>query len=151
LLARQSRFRLSAELIRDSALTAAGLLNPRVGGRSVRPPLPPGVTDIGFENFMKWPESTGPDRYRRGLYTLMHRSVAYRQRVLLAAPEGLISGSRRNRSTTPLQALTLLNDPVFFEAAQGLGFRTLREAKTTEARIDFAFRAALGREPSPGE
>ncbi len=152
LVARQMRFRLPAELIRDGALAASGLLDPRVGGRSVRPPLPEGVTNLGFENFMKWPESVGPDKYRRGLYTLMHRSVPYPQMVMFDAPDGLISCSRRNRSTTPLQALELLNDPVFFEAAQGLAARTFREAgPSDEARIDYAFRVALSRTPSAGE
>ena len=152
-LARQSRFRLSAELVRDVTLAASGLLSPEIGGKSVRPPLPPSVLELGFgSDWIKWKESTGRDRYRRGLYIFYQRTVPYPQLVTFDAPDSLGSCSRRDRSTTPLQALNLLNDPVFFEAARGLAARVLRERPGSVAdRIDYAFRLCLARLPRPAE
>lgn len=109
LLARQSRLRLPAELIRDSALFAAGFLNPAVGGRSARPPQPQGVAELGYANNIKWEESQGADRYRRGLYIHFQRAAPYPQLVNFDAPDGMLSCTRRQRSNTPLQALNLLN------------------------------------------
>ena len=152
LLARQSRLRLSAEMIRDAALAASGLLDRRIGGRSVRPALPGGVADLGFGDFIQWSESIGADRYRRGLYIFRQRTLMYPQLVTFDAPNTLAAHCRRERSTTPLQALTLLNDPVFVEAAQGLAARILREEQgSVEDRIDYAFRVSLGREPRAEE
>ena len=153
LLARQSRHRLTAEAVRDSVLAVSGLLSAKVGGPSVRPPLPEGVTDLGFEDFMKWPESKGEDKYRRALYTVSHRSVPYPQMAMFDAPDGLVSCSRRTRSTTALQALTLLNDPVFVEAAQALAARVLRERAQAglQERIDHLFALTLSRAPLPKE
>ena len=155
LLARQARFRLPAELVRDVALAASGLLSPRIGGKSVRPPLPPGVVELGFGDEVqgvRWKESEGTDRYRRGLYIFFQRTVPYPQLVTFDAPDSLGSCSRRDRSTTPLQALNLLNDPVFFEAAQGLAARVLREKPGSVGdRIDYAFRLCLARTPRPHE
>lgn len=147
LLARQNRFRLPAELVRDSALEASGLLHTAVGGRSIRPPMPVGATQVAYR--MKWPESEGAERYRRGLYILMQRSVPYPQLMAFDAPNGLTSCSRRERSTTPLQALNLLNDPVFTEAAQALAFRLRSEPE--DRRLDRAFAICLNREPSQVE
>ena len=150
LLARQSRFRLPAELIRDAALSVSGLLNTHVGGPSVRPPIPAGVLEVAYR--AKWEESKGPDRYRRGIYTLVQRSVPYPQLANFDAPSSLVSCSRRTTSTTPLQSLNLLNDPVFVEAAQALGARVIREAgPSTEARVQYAFETALGRPAAPDE
>jgi hypothetical protein len=152
LLARQSRLRLPAELIRDSALAASGLLNPAIGGRSVRPPQPKGVAELGYANNVKWKESAGPDRYRRGLYIHFQRTVPYPQLVTFDAPDANLSCSRRQRSNTPLQALNLLNDPVFFEAAQGLALRVLREARPAfPQRLDYAYRLCLARSPGARE
>ena len=152
LLARQSRFRLSAELIRDVTLAASGLLIPAIGGESIRPALPPGVTDIGFGDYIKWSESKGAERYRRGVYIFRQRALLYPQLVTFDAPNTLTPRCQRERSTTPLQALTLLNDPVFFEAAQRLAVRILQEkpGKVSD-RIDYAFRLCLARQPKPGE
>ncbi|MCI0628376.1 MAG: PSD1 and planctomycete cytochrome C domain-containing protein [Acidobacteria bacterium] len=150
LLARQSRLRLPAELIRDLTLAASGLLNPAVGGKSVRPPLPAGVADPRSSNQGK--ESKAADRYRRGLYTFFQRTAPYPQLMIFDAPDSLMACSRRQRSTTPLQALNLLNDPVFFEAAQGLAARILRErAESASDRIDYAFRLCLARAARPHE
>jgi len=152
LLARQSRLRLSAEMIRDAALAASGLLDRRIGGRSIRPALPGGVTDLGFGDFIQWPESTGADRYRRGLYIFRQRTLLYPQLTTFDAPDTLMAHCRRERSTTPLQALTLLNDPVFFEAAQALAARILSEKQGSVAdRVDYAFRVSLGRAPRAEE
>lgn len=149
LLARQSRLRLSAEIIRDSALSAGSLLNPVIGGRSVRPPQPTGIAELGYGNSVKWVESQGPERYRRGLYIHFQRTTPYPMLMTFDAPDASIACTRRARSNTPLQALNLLNDPVFMEAAQGLALRVL--AKTPEERIDYAFRVSIGRPPSEKE
>ena len=145
LLARQSRIRLTAELIRDSALSVSGLLHPTIGGKSVRPPKP------GKEN-KKWVESQGKDRYRRGLYIQLQRMDTYPFLANFDLPPAYASACRRGRSNTPLQALNLLNDPVFFEAAQGLAMRVLSEAPPRlEDRLDHAFRLCLARDPEPVE
>jgi hypothetical protein len=149
LLARQARLRLDAELIRDSALAVSGLLNPAIGGPSVRPPQPASLTSLGYGDFVKWNDSEGPDRYRRGLYTFFQRAVPYPQLITFDAPDSTLTCTRRLRSTTPLQALNLLNDPVFFEAAQALAARVLRESGTTlDQRVDYAFELCFARQPS---
>ncbi len=151
LLARQSRLRLKAELVRDSALATSGLLSTTIGGKSIRPPQPPGVAELGYEA-VKWIESSGEDRYRRGLYVHFQRQSPYPQMMNFDAPDSLVVCSRRRTSNTPLQALNLLNDPVFFEAAQGLAVRILQEAPPSlDARVEFGFRAVLGRPPTPSE
>jgi hypothetical protein len=121
LLARQNRFRLEAEIVRDNFLACSGLLTPTIGGPSVRPPLPADITAIAYANLIKWPVSTGPDRYRRGTYIFMQRTVPYPMLVTFDAPDPNVACTRREQSDTPLQALTLLNDAVFFETAQALG------------------------------
>ena len=152
LLARQTRLRLPAELIRDSALAASGLLYPAIGGRSIRPPQPAGLTDLGYASQLRWQESQGRDRYRRGLYILFQRTVPYPQLANFDAPDSNVAACRRTRSNTPLQALNLLNDPVFVEAAQALAARTLREAPVEfSSRAQHAFRLVLVRAPSPKE
>ena len=152
LLARQSRLRLSAETIRDAALAAAGTLDRRIGGASVRPYLPEGTTEIGFGNFVQWPQSTGPDNYRRGLYIFRQRTLPYPQLATFDAPDSVQVACRRDRSTTPLQALILLNDPVFSEAAAALGKRIVADGGLTrEERIRRAFRLCLARDPTSAE
>jgi hypothetical protein len=146
------RLRLPAELLRDSALEASGLLNDEIGGRSVRPPLPSGIAELGYANSVKWKEDTGKERYRRGLYIHYQRTTPYPQLTNFDAPESVVACTRRERSNTPLQALNLLNDPVFLEAAQGLALRVLKEAPADESsRIDFAFNVCLGRKPNERE
>ena len=150
LLARQSRLRLTAELIRDSALSASGLLNPAIGGKSVFPPQPSSVGELAYRN--QWKESKGRDRYRRGLYVFRKRTMTYPEMSVFDAPDGLTACTRRERSTTPLQALNLLNDPVFMEAARGLATRVLRESSPAlSSRIDYAFRLCLARRPNAQE
>ncbi len=150
LLARQARLRLSAEAVRDSALAVSGLLSRTLGGPSVRPPQPESVSQEGYDN--KWVPSTGADRYRRGLYTFIQRTSPFGQSVTFDLPDTSRSCARRERSNTPLQALTLLNDPVFVEAAQALASRVLREARSSsEQRLNQAFQLTLARPPKPAE
>ena len=151
LLARQNRLRLSAELIRDAALSAAGVLDSRVGGKSVRPPQPDWVAEITYGK-SDWESSAGADRFRRGLYVLFKRSAPYPQMVNFDAPDASATVCRRDRSNTALQALNLLNDPVFMEAARFLAARTLREAPPRwEDRLHHIYHLCLSRKPGPEE
>jgi hypothetical protein len=152
-LARAPRLRVEGEIVRDIALAASGLLNPKIGGRSVFPPspeflyLPP--ASYGTKN---WKIETGPDRYRRALYTFRFRSVPYPMLQTFDAPNGDVSCVRRARSNTPLQALTTLNETLFLEAARALALKTLNESSATDAaRLDFAFRRVLARKPTTQE
>jgi hypothetical protein len=153
LLAHGPRFRVEAEVVRDVALAASGLLNAKVGGPSVFPPLPKFMLLPPVSYGPKvWDESTGPDRYRRALYTFRYRSLPYPALQNFDAPNGDFACVRRSRSNTPLQALTALNEPVFVECAQALGLRTLREGGKTDAdRLTYAFRRCLARRPSTAE
>jgi hypothetical protein len=152
LLARQSALRLPAELIRDAALAAAELLDPRIGGRSVKPPQPKGVAELSYAGSVKWVESGGPDRYRRGMYIHFQRTSPYPQLMNFDAPNAELSCTRRERTDTPLQALNLMNDTVFFEAAQGLALRVMREGGDSFGdRLDYAYLVTLGRAPSARE
>lgn len=151
LLARQNRFRLEAENVRDVFLAASGLLNPAIGGPSIRPPLPADIAALGYANSVKWEESKGAEQYRRGLYIFFQRTVPYPMLMTFDAPDSNTSCTRRERSNTPLQALALLNDPVFFECAQALGRRVDRESAATGEKISRAFQLCLSREPNPAE
>jgi mono/diheme cytochrome c family protein len=152
LLARQSRLRLEAETVRDTHLFAAGLFNPLIGGPSIRPPLPADIAALGYANSVKWKESGGSDKYRRGLYIFFQRTVPYPMLAAFDAPDSNASCTRRERSNTPLQALTLLNDPVFFECAQALGTRlSASPSGSLEERLRRAFEICLSREPEPIE
>ncbi|HEU0124265.1 MAG TPA: PSD1 and planctomycete cytochrome C domain-containing protein [Bryobacteraceae bacterium] len=147
LLARQARLRLPAELIRDSALRVSGLLNDAVGGESIRPPQPAGVADLQYS--MKWEETGGRARYRRGLYVFLQRTATYPLLMNFDVPDRTVSCSRRETSNTPLQPLNLMNDPVFVEAAQALAAR-IEEAPEAE-RLDRAFALCFGRAPTGRE
>ena len=147
LLARQSRMRLEAEILRDSALVASGLFAPAVGGPSVYPPIPEGamaVTQVKRE----WPTAKGPDRYRRGMYTFFYRSIPHPGLALFDAPDASAACTRRVRSNSPLQALTLLNDEAYIEFSRALAKRVLKEAPDGDAaRLDRAFLLTMGRKP----
>jgi hypothetical protein len=152
LLARQSRVRLEAELLRDTSLAVSGLLVRTLGGPSVRPPQPAGISELTYAGSARWVESTGPDRYRRGLYTWFQRTSPYPMLLTFDAPEANVCCVRRERSNTPLQALTLLNDAVFVECAQALGRRIVTEQQgTPQERIRHGLRLCVGREPSAEE
>ena len=150
LLWRQNSYRVSAEIVRDLHLTASGLLDRTIGRRGIRPPLPPFVTEVGRS--VKWPVTEGSERNRRGLYILFKRTVPYPTLMTFDAPDSTVSCSRRERSNTPLQALTLLNDPVFHECAQVLG-RQLVEKHPDDpaAAIEELFLLCLGRRPASAE
>jgi hypothetical protein len=151
LLARQTRLRLSGEAVRDSALAVSGLLARTIGGPSVKPPQPASVSRDGYKNL--WEPSAGADRYRRGLYTFIQRTSPYAQFVTFDLPDTSRSCTRRERSNTPLQALNLLNDPAFIEAAQALSARVVREAHASDdkSRLEHAFMLTLGRVPKEEE
>lgn len=150
LLSRQNRLRLDAEILRDAALTVSGMLTTSLGGPSFRPPLPEDVFDVGRSK--NWQADTGGQLYRRSLYIITLRSVLYPLLTTFDAPDAADACVRRERSNTPLQALTMMNDPVFVEAAQSLALRVIREApRTTPARLKHLFFLALNRMPEPEE
>ena len=156
LLARGPRQRLPAELIRDTALAASGLLNTKVGGPSVLPYQPSGLwEEMAFgEGFsaQSYVQSHGPDLYRRGMYTFWKRTVPPASLATFDAPDREKCTARRAFTNTPLQALTLMNDPTYVEAARALAQRALREGGADEsARIAYAFRLATARKPSGKE
>jgi Protein of unknown function (DUF1553)/Protein of unknown function (DUF1549)/Planctomycete cytochrome C len=151
LLARQSRLRLDAEVIRDMALAASGLLSLEIGGPSVYPPQPEGVMALG-QSHRAWKASAGPERFRRGLYTFFWRATPHPALAVFDAPDAFSTCTRRLRSNTPLQALTLLNDQQYYEQAQGLARRVLAEGPhDNAARLEYAFRLCLARTPSAAE
>jgi mono/diheme cytochrome c family protein len=151
LLGRQARLRLDAEVVRDVALASSGLLSPKIGGPSVFPPQPEGVAAL-TQVKRAWVVSAGEDRYRRGMYTFFFRSAAHPALTVFDAPESVGTCTRRNRSNTPLQALTLLNDEGFFELSQALAARVLKEAPASDAaRVRYLFRLCLAREPGAVE
>ncbi|MCK5943055.1 MAG: PSD1 domain-containing protein, partial [Planctomycetes bacterium] len=141
-LARASRLRLEAEQLRDAALVAAGVLSPELHGPPVRPPQPPGVTEVAFGS-PKWRASDAPARFRRSLYTFQKRTAPFAFYATFDAPSGEACTARRHRSNTPLQALALLNDPMMVELAEVLGARLAEVA--TEHGVDEALRRGFGR------
>ncbi len=156
LLARGARFRLPAEVIRDQALALAGLLQHRLGGPSVRPYQPKGLYDgvvVGAAYpGTTWDESEGADLYRRSVYTFWKRTLPHPAMTVFDAPDREFCTTRRLTTNTPLQALTLLNDPTFVEAARKLAERMINEGgDTADSRIEFAFRLATGRSPDADE
>ncbi|HUG19088.1 MAG TPA: DUF1553 domain-containing protein, partial [Planctomycetaceae bacterium] len=152
LLARQNRYRLEGEVIRDLFLDASGLLNEAIGGPSIRPPLPPGVRELGYANSVKWQESEGPEKYRRGCYIFFQRTVPYPMLMTFDSPDSTVTCTRRERSNTPLQSLTLLNSPVFFECAVKLGTEYSAKPDMDDAdRIAELFRRCVGRVPTSSE
>lgn len=156
LLARGPRVRLQAEMIRDTALAASGLLNDAIGGPSVLPYQPKGIWEElafgdGFSG-QAYEQSHGPDLYRRGMYTLWKRTAPPASLATFDAPDREKCTARRAQTNTPLQALALLNDPTYVEAARALAQRALLEAgKEPNARIAYAFRLATARKPTKKE
>lgn len=150
LLWRQNRYRVEAETVRDLHLAASGLLSRKAGGKPVRPPLPGFVTEVGRS--VAWPVSEGEDRYRRGLYIFLKRTVMYPSLIAFDAPDTSVACSRRDRTQSPMQALTLLNDPVFFECAEALGKSLIKQPNADpDTLIDELFHRCLGRDPEPAE
>jgi hypothetical protein len=153
LLARGPRFRVDAEIVRDIALSVSGLLNPRLGGPSVYPPAPEFLFKPPASYGPKvWETATGEDRYRRAVYTFRYRSVPYPVLQNFDGPNGDFSCVRRDRSNTPLQALTTLNETLFMESARALALQTLEQAGGGDPeRLSYAFQRCLSRKPTPSE
>ena len=151
LLGRQSRHRVEGEIIRDMALSVSGLLSRKMGGKSVFPPIPPNVIGTSSARH-KWPTSGGEDRFRRGLYTAVYRANVYPMLSTFDGPDRDNACTKRTRSNTPLQSLSLANDPAMSELFRGLAARLLMEpVDTDEDRLDYSFRICLGRRPSQAE
>jgi len=155
-LSRGPRHRLSAEVIRDQALAASGLLVEKIGGPSVKPYHPPGLYEqvVAQRDNPKatYQQGSGDDLHRRSLYTYWKRSVPHPGMLLFDAPFRETCALRRSRSNTPLQALNLMNDPTYVEAARFLAQRMIKEGGTSiESRLTHGFRLLLGRNPSPEE
>ena len=148
LLARGPRFRLPVETIRDQALAASGSLVERIGGPSVRPYQPAGLWFELASASQDYEQSSGADLYRRSLYTFVRRTVPPPAMTVIDAPNREICVVRRPRTNTPLQALVVMNDPTYVEAARVLAERSIRRFDNDHDRVRFAFRALLTREPS---
>jgi hypothetical protein len=148
LLSRGPRYRLEAETVRDQALALSGLLSRKIGGPSVYPPQPPGLWQAAFNGQRTWATSKGDDKYRRGLYTFLRRTIPYPSMATFDAPSREFCLVRRIRTNTPLQAFVTLNDPVYVEASQALARRIVREGgATVEDRVRFGLRLCLTRPP----
>jgi hypothetical protein len=154
LLARGPQQRLTAEMVRDQALLASGLLTRALGGPPVMPSQPAGVWNSVY-NSDKWVDATGPDRYRRAIYTFVKRTSGYPSFMIFDGSDRATSLPRRIATNTPLQALVTLNDPVYDEAASALAQRTMKEAKANEAGLDdllrFEASLVLSRPPTQDE
>jgi hypothetical protein len=150
LLARGPRVRLEAEIIRDSLLKAAGLLSAKMYGPGVRPPQPAGVTEVAYGS-PRWEPSQGEDRHRRGIYTFQKRTAPFAFTTTFDGPTGEACIARREVSNSPLQALTLLNDPMFVEIAQALGRVALATGPADTARLEALAVRLLSRRLEPDE
>jgi hypothetical protein len=151
LLARGPRFRLPAEVIRDQALFASGLLSRKMYGPPIRPPQPSLGLSAAFGGALDWKTSEGEDRYRRGIYVEWRRTNPYASMATFDAPNREVCTLRRPRSNTPLQALVTLNDPVYFEAAQALALKVAPSKGTIQDKIRHGFELCLCRPPSETE
>ena len=149
LLARQSRHRLEAEVVRDVFLASSGLLNRKIGGPSIYPPLPAFVTAFGRNR--TWPATTGDEQFRRGMYIHLRRNVPYPMLLTFDASDASVACTARERSNSPLQALTLLNDPVFYECSEKLGEKLADAPGAASERLGKAFTLCLSRPPAPAE
>ncbi len=152
LLARGPRQRLDAEIIRDNALAIGGILNGKLGGKSIKPEQPPGTWEINEMGGYNYDKSKGDDLYRRGLYVYWRRSTVYPSFITLDAPTREFCTAQRAKTSTPLQSLVLMNDPVFVEAARAFAQRILKEGgPDNTSRLRLAWRLALARPPSEKE
>ena len=152
LLARGPRFRADAEVVRDIALTASGLLSRDIGGPSIIPPMPKSVLDYNYTRPGYWTPASPPQRYRRALYVFRRRSMPDPMLSSFDAPNADFACARRLRSNTPLASLATLNEPIFVEAARALALRVLREGGPSDVeRADYAFRLCTGRHATPAE
>ena len=150
LLARGPQQRLTAEMVRDQALLASGLLSGTMGGPPVMPPQPDGVWNSVY-NDSKWVDATGPNRYRRAIYTYIKRTSGYPSFLTFDASDHDVSLARRMPTNTPLQALVTLNDPVYQEAAEALAARMMKAANSLDGRLRYGARLVLSRDLADGE
>jgi hypothetical protein len=154
LLARQSRMRVDAEVVPDIAFAAAGILSSRMGGPSAFPPLPPELDSLvkgAYGNFV-WTDATGPDRYRRGMYTVHKRGALYPNLLVFDWPSGSVTVNGRQRTNTPLQSLATLHSTQFVEAAQALAKRVQTDSPgNLHDQIVEGFRLAAARPPTDAE
>ena len=150
LLSHFPRTRLDAEIIRDSLLSTSGLLTDKTGGPSVFPPQPEGVTEVAYGSF-KWQPSTGPERYRRSLYTFMKRTAPFAMFTTFDGPTGEACLAAREVSNSPMQALTAMNDIIVTESAQALGGVLAASAGTDDQRVERLFLGTLSRPPEADE
>jgi hypothetical protein len=150
LWARQNRQQLEGEIVRDVALAVSGLLKPEIGGPSIQPPLPKGLAVLGELKNERFMEQRG-NHHRRGLYINVQRTFQYPLLAAFDVPDGNQVCPRRDRSNTPIQALTLLNDPAFVECTQALGLRLIQISGGREQRLRQAFPLCLGRPASKAE
>ena len=153
LLAHGPQLRLNAEMVRDQALLASGLLNRKMGGPPVMPPQPAGIWNSVY-NDSKWTDATGPDRYRRAIYTFVKRTAGYPSSLIFDASDRDTSLPRRIATNTPLQALVTLNDPVYEEAARALALRVIKDTAAgdlPDSRLTYEARLVLSRDPTAKE
>jgi Protein of unknown function (DUF1553)/Protein of unknown function (DUF1549)/Planctomycete cytochrome C len=150
LLARGPQQRLTAEMVRDQALLASGLLSDKMGGPPVMPPQPEGVWNTVY-NDSKWKDAAGPERYRRAIYTYIKRTSGYPSFLTFDASDHDTSLARRIPTNTPLQALVTLNDPVYFEAASAMAEEMIARQQSVDARIKYGARLVLSRDPTDQE
>ena len=150
LLARGPQQRLTAEMVRDQALISSGLLSDSIGGPPVMPPQPQGVWNSVY-NDSKWVDATGPNRYRRAIYTYIKRTSGYPSFLTFDASEHDVSLARRIPTNTPLQALVTLNDPVYQEASEALALRMMEQTDALDGRLEYGARLVLSRNPTDGE
>jgi mono/diheme cytochrome c family protein len=149
---RQNRFRVEAEIVRDLTLSVAGLLSGKIGGPSVFPPMPADIAALSYANNFQWNNSTGEDRYRRGMYTFFKRTAPHPNLATFDCPDSNTTCVERRASNTPLQALTTLNNDTYLEASQALARRALlAEAADDAARLTRALRWCIARPPAPDE
>jgi hypothetical protein len=151
LLSHMPRVRLEGEQLRDQALAASGLLSPKIGGPSVFPPQPASITAEGAYGSLQWKTSEGEDKYRRGMYTFAKRTAPYAMFQTFDGPSGEAICPRRDVTNTPLQALTVMNDQVFLEAAQALGKVIAERSGTADERANYLFQRCTSRLPSASE
>jgi hypothetical protein len=150
-LARQNRFRVESEVVRDLHLAASGLLAPKIGGPSVFPPMTEDLAKLSYADNFTWRNSEGEDRYRRGMYTFFKRTIPHPNLMTFDSPDANVACVARTASNTPLQALQLLNHESHLEAAQALACRVLGAASGDAARLTFAVRACVARVPASAE
>jgi hypothetical protein len=151
LLARQNRLRVEAEIVRDLFLDASGLLNPEIGGPSIHPPIPEDVKAAGYGVGGKWVETEGTEKYRRGMYVAVRRTVPYPVAMTFDAANPNECTARREYSVTPLQPLALLNNPVFAECSEKFADLIVTHEGSVSDKITWAFERCFAREPSRAE